>query len=54
MASRAGADVILMPADERLAHQLMLEAMAEDAAYRAQVYESVNRVLRVKAWLGLL
>ena len=54
MASRAGADVILMPADERLAHQLMLEAMAEDAAYRAQVYESVDRVLRVKAWLGLL
>lgn len=54
MASKAGADVILMPADERLTHRQILGAMAEDEAYRAQVYESVDRVLRVKAWLGLL
>ena len=54
MASKAGADVILMPADERLTHAQILGAMAEDEGYRAQVYESVDRVLRVKAWLGLL
>ena len=54
MASRAGADVILMPADERLTHRQILAAMAEDEAYRAQVYRSVDRVLRAKAWLGLL
>ena len=54
MASKAGADVILMPADERLTHQQILAAMAEDEAYRRQVYASVDRVLRVKAWLGLL
>ena len=54
MASKAGADVILMPADERLTHRQILGAMAEDEGYRAQVYESVERVLRVKAWLGLL
>ena len=54
MASKAGADVILMPADERLTHRMILEEMAKDSAYRAQVYASVDRVLRVKAWLGLL
>ena len=54
MASQAGADVILMPADERLTHRQILSAMAKDEAYRAQVYRSVDRVLRAKAWLGLL
>ena len=54
MASRAGADVILMPADERLAHRMILDAMADDEAYREQVYASVDRVLRAQAWLGLL
>jgi len=54
MASKAGADVILMPADERLTHQMMLDEMAKDADYRQQVYRSVDRVLRAKAWLGLL
>lgn len=53
MASKAGADVILMPQDERLVHQQITAAMAEDDAYEAQVYESVDRVLRAKAWLGL-
>ncbi len=53
-ASRAGADVILMPADERGTHAAILAAMAEDAAYRAQIYRSVDRVLRAKSWLGLL
>ena len=43
-----------MPADERLTHRQILEAMATDEDYRAQVYASVDRVLRVKAWLGLL
>jgi len=54
MASKAGADVILMPADERLTHKMILEEMARDEQYRQQVYKSVDRVLRVKAWLGLL
>ena len=53
MASKAGADVILMPEDERLVHRQISEAMAADEAYRAQVYASVDRVLRAKAWLGL-
>ena len=54
MASKAGADVILMPEDERLTHRMMLAEMKIDAAYRAQLYRSVDRVLRAKAWLGLL
>lgn len=54
MASKAGADVILMPVDERLTHRQIMEAMAKDSAYKAQVYRSVDRVLRAKAWLGML
>ncbi len=54
MASKAGADVILMPADERQIHAQIMSEMAKDAAYKAQVYASVDRVLRAKAWLGLL
>ncbi len=54
MASKAGADVILMPADERLIHRQILAEMGKDEAYRQQVYASVDRVLRAKAWLGLL
>lgn len=54
MASKAGADVILMPVHERLTHRQIMEAMAKDSAYKAQVYRSVDRVLRAKAWLGLL
>ena len=54
MASRAGADVILMPANERQIHAQILAEMTKDAAYKAQVYASVDRVLRAKAWLGLL
>lgn len=54
MASKAGADVILMPEDERLTHRQISEAIAADEEYREQVYASVDRVLRVKAWLGLL
>ena len=54
MASKAGADVILMPANERQIHAQILAEMARDATYKAQVYESVDRVLRAKAWLGLL
>jgi len=54
MASKAGADVILMPVDERLTMQMILDEMAKDPAYKKQVYRSVDRVLRAKAWLGLL
>jgi len=54
MASKAGADVILMPVDERLTMRMILDEMAKDSAYKAQVYRSVDRVLRAKAWLGLL
>jgi beta-N-acetylhexosaminidase len=54
MASKAGADVILMPVDERLTMRMILDEMAKDPAYKAQVYRSVDRVLRAKAWLGLI
>lgn len=54
MASKAGADVILMPVDERLTMRMILDEMAKDPAYKTQVYRSVDRVLRAKAWLGLL
>ncbi len=54
MAAKAGADVILMPANERLIHQQLMAEMEKDATFRAQVYKSVDRVLRAKAWLGLL
>ena len=54
LASRAGADVILMPADERATHAMLLAELRRDPAYREQLYRSVDRVLRAKAWLGLL
>jgi len=43
-----------MPVDERLTMRMIMEEMAKDPAYKAQVYRSVDRVLRAKAWLGLL
>jgi len=54
MASKAGADVILMPVDERLTMRMILDEMEKDPGYKAQVYRSVDRVLRAKAWLGML
>lgn len=54
MASKAGADVILMPKDEKDTHRQILEAIHKDKVYQEQVYESVLRILKLKAWLGLI
>lgn len=52
-AVRAGADLILLPADLRVAHQALLEAVAEGALTDARIEDSVRRILRAKWKAGL-
>ncbi|MDG2246612.1 MAG: glycoside hydrolase family 3 N-terminal domain-containing protein [Flavobacteriales bacterium] len=54
LASKAGCDFILMPQDEALTMQWVMEEMALDETYNRQVEESVKRLLRLKLCLGLL
>jgi beta-N-acetylhexosaminidase len=53
---RAGGDVLLTvrPSDAAPMTQALLREMAADAAFRADLDASLERVLRVKAALGLL
>ncbi|WP_086029592.1 glycoside hydrolase family 3 N-terminal domain-containing protein [Tenacibaculum holothuriorum] len=53
-ASKAGCDMILMPIDEVDTQHKILAEMNIDAAYKAQVYQSVKKIIRLKICLGLL
>ncbi|MEH1007357.1 glycoside hydrolase family 3 N-terminal domain-containing protein [Winogradskyella sp. ECml5-4] len=52
-ASKAGCDIILIPKNEDDTAQLILNEMKTNAAYKAQVYESVMKIIRLKTCLGI-
>ena len=54
LAVKAGCDMILMPALETKAINTIFEEIEKDEAFKAQVYESVKRVLRLKICLGVI
>ncbi|MGH7493400.1 MAG: glycoside hydrolase family 3 protein [bacterium] len=53
LAARAGADLLLLPADMARAHARLVEAVTGNELPAAQVRESVVRILTAKAELGL-
>lgn len=53
MAILAGADLVLMPPDVRVAHQSIVRAVREGRIDPARIESSVRRVLAAKARLGL-
>ena len=52
-ALKAGNDILLLPLDIHLAMDTIMKALNDGSLDRAQVYESVKRVLRAKYRLGL-
>lgn len=53
-AVEAGCDIILIPANERKLSQQILEKLKMDMDFKLQVYNSVKRIIRMKACLGLI
>ena len=47
----AGADVLLMPNQLPLAHQLLTERISRDADFRYLVEQSVERIIALKKWI---
>ncbi len=54
LAAKAGNDMILMVEDEGQFIADVLAEMATNAAFKAQIYESVKRILRYKVALGIV
>jgi len=52
-AVEAGCDIVLMPVNAAKAHADILKKYTSDAAFKAQVDESVKRIIRMKVCLGL-
>lgn len=52
-AVEAGCDIVLMPVNAAKAHADILKKYNSDAAFKAQVDESVKRIIRMKVCLGL-
>jgi beta-N-acetylhexosaminidase len=53
-AVEAGCDVILIPANERKLSSQILSKLSKDKEFKQQVYNSVKRIIRLKACLGLI
>jgi beta-glucosidase-like glycosyl hydrolase/CubicO group peptidase (beta-lactamase class C family) len=53
MAVKAGADVVLMPADEETAYAAVMRAARSGEIPAQRVDESVRRILAAKYWVGL-
>jgi beta-N-acetylhexosaminidase len=53
MAVKAGADVVLMPADEETAYAAVLRAARSGEISGQRLDESVRRILAAKYWVGL-
>lgn len=53
-AVEAGCDIILIPNDERKLAGQILTKLSSDKDFRQQVYDSVKRIIRLKACLGLI
>ncbi|WP_375239087.1 glycoside hydrolase family 3 N-terminal domain-containing protein [Aurantibacter sp.] len=54
LASKAGNDMLLMPIDELETINSILNEMEKDSKYKAQVYQSVKKIIRLKLFLGLI
>lgn len=54
LAAKAGCDLVLMPNDERKLHKDLIKLLSEKTAMRTQLENSIKRVLRLKACLGLI
>ncbi|MGQ9616353.1 MAG: glycoside hydrolase family 3 protein [Spirochaetota bacterium] len=54
LAVKAGCDMILMPEDEHSFIEAVQEEIAHDDQFRAQVMESVRKIIRLKVCLGLV
>jgi beta-glucosidase-like glycosyl hydrolase/CubicO group peptidase (beta-lactamase class C family) len=52
-ALEAGADIILMPADETITVNAVLGAVSRGTLTQARIDESVRKILLIKQWLGL-
>ncbi|HYG50161.1 MAG TPA: glycoside hydrolase family 3 N-terminal domain-containing protein, partial [Flavobacteriales bacterium] len=53
-AARAGCDVLLMPVDENATITSILREMKKDEEFKAQIYNSVKRILRLKICMGII
>jgi beta-N-acetylhexosaminidase len=53
-AAMAGCDMILMPPNEIEAIQSISNEMNQNEAFRAQIHESVKKIIRLKICLGLI
>lgn len=53
-AIEAGCDIVLMPLDANKAHAEILKKYQSDEAFKVKADESIKRVIRMKACLGLL
>lgn len=53
MAIRAGNDMLLLPPDEEIAFDAILEAVTDKVIPENQITESVKRILSAKMWAGL-
>jgi beta-N-acetylhexosaminidase len=53
-AVKAGCDLILMPTNESLLHQSIMDQIMSDEAFKSQVHESVKKIIRLKVCLGLI
>jgi beta-N-acetylhexosaminidase len=54
LASKAGNDMLLMPIDELETINSILNEMEKDSEYKAQVYQSVKKIIRLKLFLDLV
>jgi len=54
LASKAGCDILLMPISEERTINSILEEMARNPFYEAQVHTSIRRILRLKICAGLM
>jgi beta-N-acetylhexosaminidase len=54
LASKAGNDMLLMPINEMETINSILAEMENDPNYKAQVYQSVKKIIRLKIFLGLI
>jgi beta-N-acetylhexosaminidase len=53
-AAMAGCDMLLMPVKEQNDIFDIVSKMNEDRAFKAQVYESVMKIIKLKICLGLI
>lgn len=53
-AAKAGCDILLMPVDETKTINSILKEMKTDADFKAQIHQSVKRIIRMKICMGII